>query len=76
LSKSIFGGDANDGEDGELTPRPPKHLHPSVITRYAEAELLGATVSLLKQFPNAQVCHVYGHQDDDMNMKNFQSQPN
>jgi hypothetical protein len=27
------------GAKGELTPRPPKHIHPSVITRYAEAEL-------------------------------------
>ena len=50
----------------ETTPKLPKHLHPSVITRYAEAELLRATVTLLKQFPNAQVCHVYGHQDDDI----------
>jgi hypothetical protein len=61
-----LGGDENDGDNGELTLWPPKHLHPSVLTRYAEAKLLRATVALLKQFPNAQVCHVYGHQDDDI----------
>jgi hypothetical protein len=49
-----LGGDENDGDNGELTPRPPKHLDPSVLTRYyAEAKLLRATVALLKQFPNA-----------------------
>ena len=35
-----------------------------MITRYAEAELLWSTVSLLKKFRNAEICHVYGHQDD------------
>jgi ribonuclease HI len=66
-----LGGDANEGDGHELCPRPPNHLSASDITRYAESALLQSTVSLLKKFPNAKVCHLYGHQDKQVAYENL-----
>jgi hypothetical protein len=68
-----LGGDENDGDGRELClcPRPPNHLSASDITRYAESALLRSTVSLLKKIPNAKVCHLYGHQDQQVAYENL-----
>ena len=45
-----LGGDENETKS-ILQPRPPKHLHPSDITRYAEAELLRAYSVTTRNIP-------------------------